>query len=300
MSFAAVARSVVQENPRGRELVEVLSRIGTKEATPFITTKALDDGRAVFRASQIASLCAREEVLASLYEVNRSREIDAVTRAIFDTGSALHDMVRAYLADAGVLAGSWKCLECAAETGGKAVASPGRRLRPKACSKCGKVNFQYVEEYASDGIHLLGGHCDGFLYLGPKVADDPLGAVVIPDSILEIKSIGARSMSNILRAPYNAHFLQAQAYLWLFGLRRAKVLYVAKDWSAAKEKNRSLTLPFVEHDAARDEAAIDALKAKCLEVIQSIRRREVPPRVVCQSRHDPKARECPLVARCFA
>jgi len=275
--------------------MEVLSRIGTKDETPFVTVKALDDGRPVFRASQIASMCAREEVLASLYEVQRSREIDAVTRTIFDTGTVLHDMVRGYLARAGVLAGAWRCGNGCVDTTGT-----GRRIAPKACPKCGDARFQYVEEYASDGIHLLGGHCDGFLYLGPTPPAEVLGAVVVPTAILEIKSIGARSMSRVVSAPYNAHFLQAQAYMWLFGMTRAKVLYVAKDWSAAKEQTRSLVLPFIEHDVARDESAIGSLKAKCLEVIQNIRARTAPPRVVCQSRSDPKAKECALAGRCFA
>jgi hypothetical protein len=272
-----------------------LSRIGTRDETPFITVAALDSGTPVFRASRMASMCAREEVLASLYEVNRVDQVDAVTRTIFDTGNVLHDMVRAYLGRGGVLAGAWRC-----ENGCAPVAGNGRRLAPKACAACGGARFRYVEEYASDGTHLLGGHCDGFLYFGSTSTADDHGATVVPTAILEIKSIGARSMSRVVSAPYNAHFLQAQAYMWLFGLARAKVLYVAKDWSAAKEQIRSLVLPFIEHDVSRDEAAIEALKAKCLDVIRGIRSRTVPPRVVCQSRSDPKAKNCQLAARCFA
>lgn len=289
--------------PTGREVVDVLRRIGTSEPTLPITAKDIADGKQVFRASMLAKLCAREEVLASVGGTQRTRVIDASLRAILDTGSALHDMTRGYLASAGILAGAWECGKCHETRGGKTGKYAGRRLLPASCSSCGAMDFHFVEEFAFDPEFLLGGSCDGFLYFGPKIQPphvDPDGNVVPIDAILEAKSVTANGTADIRKEPYRDHSLQAQIYMWLFGIKSARVLYVIKDFAAARRVVRDLSVPFIEHTVPRSDADIDELMKKAKSIMVGVNTQVLPERTACKTRHDQRARDCTLAERCFA
>lgn len=289
--------------PTGREVVDVLRRIGTSEPTLPLTAKDIAAGNQMFRASMLAKLCAREEVLAAIGGVPRTRVIEASLRAILDTGSALHDMTRGYLASAGVLAGAWECARCHETRGGKTGKYPGRRLMPPSCSSCGAKDFQFVEEFAFDPEYLVGGSCDGFLYFGPKIQSphvDPDGNVVPVDAILEAKSVTANGTGDIRKAPYRDHALQAQIYLWLFGVPSARILYIIKDFAAARRVVRDLAVPFIEHTVPRSDSDINELKAKASSILIGVKNDVAPERTVCKTRHDQRARDCVLAERCFA
>jgi hypothetical protein len=270
----------------GLELTDALRNIGSVEDVPPLTVQQVDGDKNIFRASGVGDLCAREEVLAAVHDITRKKTVDPILRTIFDTGTALHEMVRGYLGPLGVLVGTWACVKC----GKKYGKSKEERIQVPAACTCKATEFTYVEEYAKDTEHKIGGHCDGFLAFQKRPAE----------SILEIKSIGAGSMQRVVKEPYMKHTIQAQIYMWLFEFRRAKILYVAKDWSAAKISVPELTSPFLEHNVEWDDVLLAAIKKKLKDVLGGVKNQVVPARIVCGSPTDWRAKDCALRGQCFA
>ncbi|HLC21054.1 MAG TPA: hypothetical protein VJM10_02960 [Candidatus Methylomirabilis sp.] len=272
----------------GKELTEALTRIGSSKKVDPISAEQIKAKKNIFRASGVADLCAREEVLASVMNEVRDDTVTDVERTIFDTGTAIHDMVRGYLGNLGLLVGTWKCVICQQQYG---ELHKDRVAQPVKCQACKGSQFLYVEEHAEDKEYLIGGHCDGFLVLN---------GVKEPNAILEVKSIGATGMVKVVVEPYQKHIIQGQIYMWLFGFDRVKILYVAKDWVAVRMALPGIKSPFLEHDVMRDEVTIEAVKKKLKSVMDGITNQAVPARIMCASPNDWRAKECPMRGPCFA
>ena len=130
------------------------------------------------------------------------------------------------------------------------------------------------------------------------------GVLVWPDSapeVLEIKSIHEDRWANVNPLaggrPKADHVLQVQAYLWLSGLERGRLVYIAKGSSP-------LRYVMCEHLVVRDEVAIRGLEAQLEACGAAVRAAQagadLPERpAICRIKSDPRARRCDLRDACF-
>jgi hypothetical protein len=130
------------------------------------------------------------------------------------------------------------------------------------------------------------------------------GVLVWPDSapeVLEIKTIREDLFATVNPLaggrPKADHVLQCHAYLWMSGLDRARIVYIAK----GSGELRNVT---AEHLIVRDEAAIrtlDALLRECHAALHAaLAGAPLPDRpAICRIKSDPRARRCDCRDACF-
>ena len=241
-----------------------------------------------YRASGLAYICPRQEVLSFVHGVKSTRIQESDEIANYDLGSGMHYAMQNIILPAiGVLRGAWKCLLCASVHGLRPDDSrePLYKFaipRPTQCPKCGGKEFLY-HEYFLNNEYGTGGHMDGFLVL-PGVPDTGL---------FELKSISQNGARKVKDFPQKEHVMQMQTYMWLVGLQWGKILYWVKGVYSLKKN-------LIEHHVARDEEVIKQVKT----MLTSIRRgfetngEEMPERV-CIHRSCSRAQECPVLSKCF-
>lgn len=250
------------------------------------------------RVSSLAYLCAREEALAVRTGVVRKDKISSDLKVIFEHGHALHWCLQnKVLPPLGILHGRWRCLRCSNAWGGKEepwihgsftedefVSSQSPFV--EHCPSCGtEMNGDtclYEEQTFHHEGYLLSGHSDGFLLIQ---GIDGMG-------LLEAKSINPKGASELRACPKLDHVIQAHCYMWLTGLRWAKILY----WDKAGGGLRS----FVEHTVEYDEATVERVESLLRQVRSSTDvGRDLPSRI-CESRECPRAKNCEMVDYCFS
>ena len=240
-----------------------------------------------FRSSSIPRLCPRMYALALKDNLDVGLNPDARLRWVFGVGTACHTQFQEeWLQTIGeVFQGWWRdraTVKRMSESLGGDL-SYLWRPRPKG------LDCEYVElEFKSDEFRLTG-HCDGVL-----VWDDQ------DVEILEIKTInswGFKSVDPITGGkPKVEHVAQVQAYMWMSGLKRARILYVKKDLSVGPDE------VMCEHVVERDESIIESIKDMLVECAQVIDGEYVgvPPRLdECRTKSSPRAKYCVAQKHCF-
>lgn len=275
---------MVQKSTAVRTLKQILrERLKTERTTPPL------DETSWLRASALADLCPREEVIAARTQLVRTEVIKADLSLIFAHGHGLHWTLQHHvLPEADMLLGQWRCMLCATLHGGVELhrgepQSEQYVPRPRACAKCGQADpreFHYVEQYFRNAEYRIGGHPDGFLRMAGM---EGLG-------ILEAKSASARASWEIKTMPQLSHVVQAHVYMWFTGFTWAKILY----W----EKGGNGIDALIEHTIARDEETIHNIKVLIASIWRALRRGPLPARI-CDAATDPLAKECPVAATCF-
>jgi hypothetical protein len=234
------------------------------------------------RASSIAELCPREEVIVSAKKLQRKRQIDADFHLILEHGKALHHQLQnSILPGLGLLLGEWACLGCGKHYGVQDNTVPIAKWampRPSQCS-CKGRDFQYVEATFANNEYRLTGHNDGFLRINGMPG---LG-------ILEAKSIGDM-VWKVKAAPQINHVVQCQIYMWLSDLKWAKILY----WHKGGQGLGAL----YEHTLERDEEMIAKIKETIQSIWDGIKTGILPERI-CVSRDAPRADSCIACKPCF-
>jgi hypothetical protein len=235
------------------------------------------------RTSAFADLCPREEVLCSKLGTVRRREYDADIMLTFAHGRGLHNILQnEVLPTIGVLLGKWSCQHCGQHYEGAAEGPIEKQviLRPLQCLKCEKSEFLFHELFFEDKALNIGGHPDGFL----KIPERPdLG-------ILEAKSISPRGAYEIKGTPKMSHALQAMIYMWLSGLKWAKILY----WNKGLFGRNALTEHFLEYD----EDTVEGIKETIFGMRNGILTGDLPERI-CETKHCERAQECSSAEVCF-
>lgn len=242
------------------------------------------------RVSALSSLCAREEVLASLLRVNRHDIIGTDLLLTFNHGHGLHwALQNRVLAGLGVLYGRWRCTICGARCGGRDT-DEGNVLRP---SKCGSNicrgrkeprdpetnDFEYEEQYFTNKELRIGGHNDGFLRL-PGVEGE---------GVLEGKSISDRRARDIKDVPDFGHVVQLQSYMWLTDCQWGVIVY----WNKG-----TFRAPLVEHFVERDDETIEKIKAMIRSIWAGMKGGALPERL-CRSSGCERAEACSMAGPCF-
>lgn len=246
-----------------------------------------------FRSSGIPYLCPRMYALAIRDQFTLNENPDAELTWVFGTGTAFHTQFQEdYLQRLGsVFQGWWRNRKDGSVHKGAAIHDHDDTLQNLWTGRPEGGDYEYVElEFRCEEFRLTG-HCDGVLVWG----DDS------PDEILEIKTINSRGFDFVDPIaggkPKVEHVAQVQAYMWLSGLTRARILYIKKDLSVRDPKK-----VLCEHLIERDESIISSIKEMLLECTSVVDNGgEVPPRLPeCRTKTSSKARYCSGRDACFA
>lgn len=243
------------------------------------------DDKSYLRVSSLAMMCPRAEVLAAKHQIVRRDVVDADLAMIFAHGTALHYILQnEVLAETGALVGIWRCVECAKQFGkldGDITVSQTLVRRPKKCDACGCEDFLYREQHFVNEEFRIGGHPDGFLIMQGYPG---MG-------IVECKSISSRRAWEVKSTPDIGHVVQAQSYMWLTGLKWAKILYWEKGGNGAQA--------LIEHTVERDEGTILGIQRMIRSIWDGLRDGSLPERI-CANSTCPKAKDCKLTKLCFS
>lgn len=285
--------------------------------------KPLDPADLWFSASDAHNLCPRLFALAVRHGISIREAPDPELLWIFAVGTGYHYALQNDLLPSlgTLLQGGWqriskdgKILEVHPGKTAGTWTEPGRGWGPKPEGDY----WKFVEPKGRIPHCRFVGKWDGVLVW-------PDGAT----EVLEIKSIREDQFPSVNPLaggrPKADHVLQVQAYLWMSGLERGRLLYVAK----GSDKMRHV---LAEHVVVRDDAAIRRLEESLSEcgaavgrmvrakaeadilrssagerdaadreaAAQEVMERALPDRpAVCRIKSDPRARKCDLRDICF-
>jgi hypothetical protein len=255
---------------------------------PYISDVATAD--VWFSASDVHNLCPRLYAMAMDNHAITREAVDSETLFNFAVGTAYHDAFQGEMLPAGlagVFQGGWR-----REINGVIEIAPVATSGPYTERGWGpKPEGDYWEFWEPKGrIHELRlvGKWDGVL-AWPDA----------PHEVLELKSIREELFGRVSPhaggRPLDAHVLQVQAYMWMSGLERARIVYVRKGASSIRES-------IAEHVVMRDEAAISGLRESLGACLAAIRgERGVLPEKFpdCRIKSAPRARKCACRNLCF-
>ncbi|MFA5213342.1 MAG: hypothetical protein WC406_08415 [Methanoregula sp.] len=306
--------------PQGEISSKLVDLMYAKMGRP---AKPLDPADLWFSASDAHNLCQRLFALAVRHGISIREAPDPELMWIFAVGTGYHYALQNDLLPSlgTLLQGGWQriskdgtVLEVHPGKTAGPWTEPGRGWSPKPEGDY----WKFVEPKGRIQSCRFVGKWDGVLVW-------PDGAT----EVLEIKSIREDQFPSVNPLaggrPKADHVLQVQSYLWMSGLERGRLLYVAK----GSDKMRHM---LAEHVVVRDDAAIRKLEAdltacgasveamvKALEaakdmrrgleeigvadresIAQSILEKATPERpAVCRIKSDPRARKCDLRDICF-
>ena len=280
--MVANATGQVEEEPVADLKQLILDRYGRKEEKP---PPSLDSF--YYRASGLAYVCPRQEVLQAQHKVPTMVRKDCTEIANYDVGTGMHyAMQNLILPKIGVIRGAWKCLKCAEVHGAWERSDPRPCYevaipRPDSCRRCNHTEFLFEEYFLKDTTRGTGGHMDGILVL-PGAATPGL---------FELKSISQSGAKKIKHVPQIEHVIQANVYMRLSGMKWAKILYWVKGVYAA-DKN------LIEHHLEPDEEVWDNITEMLGSIRHGMKTGELPDRI-CVHRACNMAQECPVLNQCF-
>lgn len=291
----------------------MLGRILTEQSKPQVrvTTTKLRDALRVglartasptppaahdwFRCSGLPRLCPRMYALAMQQAFSLDIEVDADLGWTFGIGTAMHRQFQEEflrLLPAGVFQGWWRnrATGYVAKGDSLALSHNGDSLShcwapmPSGSSD----DYEYVELSFRNTEYRLTGHCDGVL-VWP--GEEP--------EIFELKTINETGYGNVDPdnggKPKADHVLQAQAYLWLSGLQRARIVYFCKRFGRFDNM-------LCEHVIHRDEATIADIKSTLMQAREVLEGdgTKMPLRLAeCRSKSSERAKYCAAKVACF-
>lgn len=175
----------------------------------------------VFHPSGLGLPCLRRLQLDFLGVGVARRTPDAKGQSIFEFGHAVHDLVQRWTGFAGRLVGNWECKECHEVREFCTVPDREGCYNPRDERRW--HFWKYRELNATDEALGIYGHCDGIVMLRTNGKMKPW--------ILEAKSSNQRWFKERVRdgKPLYGHSIQAHAYMYCWGIPRARVLYINKD-----------------------------------------------------------------------
>ena len=201
-----------------------------------------------FRSSGLYRLCPRSLQLGKEHGVNLAIDVDSKLRWIFGSGTAIHTQFQQdYLPTLGNVFQGWWSKTGSDQPWHKGEELTGGSLSHKWTTKPDGSDWQYEElEFVNEEFRLTG-HCDGVLVWDENDIE-----------ALELKTISSRGYDNVDPAlggrPKGEHVIQVQAYMWLMGLQKARIVYINKDLNAL------FPAGICEHIIERDDAKIKLIQ----------------------------------------
>ena len=242
-----------------------------------------------FRSSGLYRLCPRSLQFGKRDGVNLAINVDSRLRWIFGSGTAIHTQFQQdYLPTLGDVFQGWWTRGSDEFVKGEPLKTGS--LKNKWTTRPQGEGWQYEElEFVNDEYRLTG-HCDGVLVWG----EDDVEA-------LELKTISSRGYDNVDPSlggrPKGEHVIQVQAYMWLMGLDRARIVYINKDLNMLFPKG------ICEHIIERDEAKIKLIQGMLRDCATAADLGfDVPlyDRVPeCSKKSDYRAKDCAVRDQCF-
>lgn len=283
-----------------------------------------------FRISSLPYLCAREEVLASQYEIIRAEKIPPHLRITFDIGDRFHELYRnVYWGPMGEWVGAWECKRCGWNTDTAGLSEPpekGKRpakltempkscpdcgaLQPTHCRHCGEVMGAICPQCgevrdghaASDSDALR--FDDILVFKEWHIFDHRLRIKGHPDgwrrlegsrpSVADIKSHGFNGFKS-RNTPRQGHRRQVWSYQWCSDETKTtgSVLYLNKSpWGDHTAFVRDIKVPFVKEE-------FNALVVRPMESLNEGLAGGPCPERICIAPDSPRAKECQLRDVCF-
>ncbi len=246
-----------------------------------------------FRCSGIPYLCPRMYAMALRGMMTLGEAPDSNLAWTFGTGTAFHTQFQEdYLQrlPKQVFQGWWRNRATGKVVKGEKL-NGSTTLSHKWCAKPEDgEDYEYVELEFYSKAHRLTGHCDGVL--------------VWPDTgpeIFELKTISAHGYKRVdpnnMGTPKAEHVAQVQAYMWLTGLRQARIMYLCKDLTKTPDK------VLCEHLVEYDEEAVKAIQGMlggCVVAVDAPQDGPLPDRLPeCQTRSKSRM-YCDGKSACFA
>jgi hypothetical protein len=260
----------------------------------------MDPDEGWMRVSSLGYLCERQETLHTLYNIGKKEEIKGAAIVNFAYGDATHSLFQnKLLPETVAFLGRWRCSHCGTNYGSRKTRMVPR---PDFCVRCGALArepqrvdgrpdeftpgeaFIYIEEWVGNHQYRIGGSPDGQYVIH---ADQPHDEAVLT----EFKSANDDNYKKYVKAPDLAHVLQANTYLWLTGLRQAKIIYYNKAGLGTRD--------MCEHDLQYDEEMMNNVLSVVENMRQKMRERKVMDRERCGYYACQAAKYCPTRDLCF-
>lgn len=279
-----------------KDLIESAMRSPPQEVAPMNS----DDW---IRISSLGSVCPREEVLRYIHSVPNKKLIGPDLGLTFEEGHAVHWMMQNKVMPAtGLFVGTWRCTWCGESYGS---IKDGLVPRPDACLRCGSIAgeavrsnnrkqllvrdnaFLFVEEYIFNNEYMVGGSPDGYIVDG-----DPFNFKLEDLIIAEFKSTSSNNFDKYKLSPDFMHSIQCQFYMWLSGIKRAKIIYINKGVFGIDG--------IIEHDVKYDQESLDIGIMAISTIRNGLLTGEVPDRIACSNEGCKRATDCNVSKQCFS
>lgn len=247
-----------------------------------------------YRASRLGSLCIREEVLASKYEIIRVVDFHPMLHITLDIGDVFHDLYRnEYFGPMQEWAGAWECKVCGWDTDVEKLSEApvmengvlrfnGKLAKkPHKCPSCDSEFVVFKEWELSDGLICLNGHPDGWCLRQGR------------DRVLvDLKSHTKTGFSS-RHTFVHGHDLQLLAYAHMTGDKNCQVWYLNKSpWGDSLDFVREVGVEFSQ------EKFVSFIKRPLLALQDSLAGGKIPERI-CITKTCSRANECQLFDVCF-
>jgi hypothetical protein len=234
--------------------------------------------------SSLIGVCTRQYALAARFETQAVERVTGGHRVMWKIGKALEYHVRTqFIKGQGRMGiyGVWRC-DC------KRVEHLGM-FPSRRCATCGGEATNYGEPVLHDDDNMIVGSPDLTFLVGRYF--------FVPT---ELKSMNKDDW-NALEAPLPDHICQAAMYRYLFQKKNflvhdnIKFVYTTKDFKFGD--------PYKEYQIDCTQPSIVATVASMVETARAIKvaneSRVLPPRQVCRSQGNSRAKSCPVAHLCF-
>lgn len=235
--------------------------------------------------SSLINICVRQYVLAGRYEVQAVERVTGGHRVMWKMGRAIEDHVRSQFIEGQGRTGIYGVWKCKCGNINHLGMFPSR-----TCNSCGTEATRYFEPVLHDEENKIVGSPDITFLVGRFY--------FVP---VEIKSMNKADW-DALEAPLPDHVAQAAMYRRLYQRKgftvhdNVKFIYVTKDFKYGdpyKEFQVDCTEPLIVSMVEGMEAAAHSIKV-------SNEQRLLPPRSVCRSATNSRAKSCPCAHLCFS
>lgn len=238
--------------------------------------------------STVSGMCPKAFVLAAKMGVPLIKHEKLQNKWTMDRGTFLHELLQNFwFGRSGMILGGWKCDDCGHIHGidiedstpvgdgheGDEEYTDKVTLRsaipmPVECEKCGmrrrwRHGFTYVEPMVYD--------------LGLRVSGYVDGIIRVPDTgmleIMDIKGTSKKALAALKRrGPYLEHVKQVSWYSSMMGLKKGRILYVARD-------EEDVSKAFLEKPVELDEKLIAQEKENLRAIREEAKKDEprIPP-----------------------
>lgn len=242
---------------------------------------ALDNPKSVIRCSSLPYMCAREEVIASLLGVTRTRTVNLDNVKSMGLGREWHRTLQNHLlGPGGKILGEWRCERCCRVVG----TFPGDMVKkPDKCPGCGSDGMGYKEPTLKDEALRISGHVDG----------------VIAPKWYEFKTTGSSWWFQQCAAKPDAkHVAQAMLYGDLLIRHGVLVNVLELVYIDVTTAPKSLADGMVTHEIKFDKDIVAVQRAKAKSILDGIAEKKLPPRT-CQAKDCKESKACGLSDVCW-